>query len=65
MSQFVLPHGLELVALVSWDELPAALRGARNLAPGAADVLAYASESRRCNDVKLVEEDAERWDGMS
>jgi hypothetical protein len=67
MSQIILPHGFELVALVSWDDLPAVLRGARStsLAPGVADVLAYASTSKRQAEARLTEEEVERWDGMS
>jgi hypothetical protein len=67
MTQLILPYGFELITCFSWDDLPAALRGASRAVAKqpASSAYAHLLPPARTADCVAPEEDAERWDGLS
>jgi hypothetical protein len=66
MNQLVIPNGLELVTF-PWDQLPAFVRGANRGAatpPPAYAALRY-SVMPAIVECTALEEEPERWDGLS
>lgn len=66
MSQLVIVSGIELVPF-AWDQLPAFVRGANRGAatPPPAYLALHRSAAPQRVESASVEEEPERWDGLS
>ena len=67
MNTFIIPDGFELTTIFRWEQLPAVLRGVNR---NAATPLAMYAALRPAiapaqGEISLLEEEAERWDGLS